>query len=428
MKADWLSVQDALRTVVDSVTPLSSETCPLESALHRVLSADLISPIDVPPWTNSAMDGFAVHGVDVVGASDRAPVDLPVSDNIAAGQFPGGPLRRGTAARVMTGAPVPDGADSVIRTEHTDGGRDLGQPGAAVRILSDQDANRNLRRKGEEYSAGSVGIEANTVLVPAAVGMAASLGHRTVPVVRRPLVALLTSGDELVDLDDFDLVLAGRKIVSSNSYLLRGMLEEAGCEVRDLGTARDSADSIRDALRSAAGCDALVTSAGISVGEHDYIKQILLEYDAEVSFWRVRMRPGSPFAFGRIAGVGQIPWFGLPGNPVSSAVTFEVFVRPALLRMGGRREVHKLIQPARLLDDHVTPDGLTQFVRVVVRQEKDGEFTARLTGPQGSGMLSSFASADGLMVIPADRPGARAGDVHPVIPLRGAFYSAFPVL
>jgi len=414
MKADWVSVDQAIHTVLWAMRELGAQPCELRAARGRVLAEDLVAPIELPRWTNSAMDGFAVYGDDVVSASEASPVELPIVEEIAAGSFPLHPLKRGTAARIMTGAPLPDGADSVVRIEHTDGGRDSGGAYPLVTIFSGLDATRNLRRKGEEIGVGSIALRAGSVMSPAALGVAASLGWADVSVYRKPRVALLTSGDELVDLDGFEEVLAGKKIVSSNTYTLTGMLEEIGCEVINLGIARDCEESLRKALAHADGCDALVTSAGISVGAHDHVKSVLLSMGAAVKFWRVLMRPGSPFAFGTIGGLGGIPWFGLPGNPVSSAVTFELFARPALLRMAGHRNVFRRVIYARLLDDYLAPNGLTQFVRVTL--DREGEVAvARLTGSQGSGILSSVAAADGLMVIGEEREGAAAGESYPVI-------------
>lgn len=415
--ADWLAIHEARARVMAAISPLAAEPCPLPESRERVLAGDLTSPIDLPPWTNSAMDGFAVHSADVIGASRNTPVDLPIAFDIAAGTFADGPLPKGAAARIMTGAPVPEGADTVIRIEHTDGGR-MDAPGVnRVRILDDRDAGRNLRYRGEELSRGSVGVPMGSVMNAASIGVAASLGFGSVPVIRRPLVALLTSGDELVELTEFEEVLSGRKIVSSNGHTLRAQLEEAGCLVRYLGIARDSPGSLRDALEGAAGADALITSAGISVGDHDHVRAVLEDLDADIRFWRVRMRPGSPFAFGRIGALGSIPWFGLPGNPVSSMVTFELFVRPALLRMSGRTAIFPRTFPVRLLDDYPAPPGLTHFPRVRLETDDAGDWQARLTGRQGSGILSSVAAAHGLLVIPADRPGGRPGETFPVIPL-----------
>jgi len=364
----------------------------------------------------------------VEGASPETPIELPVLDDIAAGSFPRGPLPRLSAARVMTGAPVPPGADSVIRVEDTDGGVDLGTPNGRVRVVDGRDAGRNLRRQGEEIARGAIALREGTALNPGALGIAASLGQASLSVHRRPLVALLTSGDELVHVERFEEVLDGRKIVSSNSYALTAALEDAGCEVRYLGIAEDTPDHLRAALEGAVGCDALITSGGISVGKHDYVREVVVGLGAAVRFWRVKMRPGSPFAFGVLDSLGGIPWFGLPGNPVSSAVTFELFCRPAFLRMAGVRQIHRQWIPARMLDPVDVVPGLTQFIRVRLEREAHGGFVARLAGAQGSAHLSSVAVADGLMIVDADLAGGDSGDIHRVIPINPGFHGATPPL
>ena len=416
-KADWLEPGEAARRVAEAVRTLDAEQVGLEDAAGRVLASDVVAPIDVPRWTNSAMDGFAVRARDVARASREAPVELPVVDDIPAGGFPRGPLPPGAAARIMTGAPVPEGADSVIRVEHTDAGSGIGTPQGSVRVYDGQDAGRNLRQRGEDIRAGTVALRAGTLLTPGAVGVAASLGFARLSIVRPPLVGLLTSGDELVEVEDFEEAAAGRRIVSSNTYTLGAQLRQAGCRVRYLGIARDTRESLREAISRAGGCDALITSAGISVGEHDHVKAVLEEYETEIHFWRVRIRPGSPFAFGTIGRLGGIPWFGLPGNPVSSMVTFELFARPALLRMAGHERLFPARLRARLLEPLRAQPGLTHFIRVRLEQDDEGEWMARPTGPQGSGILHSLAEADGLMIVAPDAPGAEAGQILPVIPL-----------
>lgn len=419
MKADWLDPRSAAALILERSPLLAAEALPLREALGRVLAEDLVAPLDLPLWANSGMDGFAVHAADVLGATRAAPVVLPVIDDIAAGHFPRAPLPRGSAARIMTGAPLPHDADSVIRIEHT-GGMERAAEGTQVRIFEALDAGRNLRRRGEDLRAGTVAIERGSVLTPAAMGVAACTGAERVQVLRRPRVALLTSGDELVELEEFDRVRAGEKIVSSNSIALAAQLEEIGCDVTYLGIAPDSREALAAAVRQTAGCDALITSGGISVGEHDHVKAVMLDLGARVHFWRVRMRPGSPFAFGTIDSLGGIPWFGLPGNPVSSMVTFELFARPALLRMSGHQRPFRATLNVRILDSFDTPPGLALFSRVELQQESDGEWSARLTGDQGSGVLSSMARADGLAVIPADRTRVESGDRLQVIPLGAA--------
>jgi molybdopterin molybdotransferase len=417
--ADWLPVAEARDRILASVPRLPPERRSLHSALGHVLAEDVGSPLDLPPWDNSAMDGFAVRAEDVRGARADAPVELPVSDDVPAGSTPGGPLAPGTAARVTTGAPVPAGADGVIRVEHTDGGRGVGSPGGRVRIDSDADAGRNIRMRGEDVRRGALVLRAGTVLRAAEIGLAASLGRSQLLVVRRPVVGIVTSGDELVEVDGFAAVLEGRRIVSSNGPALAAQLAESGMEGRLLGIAADTPASLREHLERARGCDVLLTSAGISVGEHDHVRAVLEEMAVEVDFWRVRMRPGSPLAFGRVAGLGGIPWFGLPGNPVSSMVTFELFVRPALLRMGGHRAVHLPVRDARLAGGAAPAPGLTQFLRVRLERDAEGTWLATPTGPQGSGILSSMAAADALLVVPGDAPGGGSPGPRPAIVLGG---------
>jgi molybdopterin molybdotransferase len=410
-------VAEAREIILTTVTKLPSEQRKLLSALGQVLDEDVLSPIDLPPWDNSAMDGFAVLAEDLRGAAEDTPRLLGVIEDVPAGGHPTLPLRPGEATRVMTGAPVPKGADSVVRVEHTDGGHAIGTRNAQVKILSEADAGRNIRRRGEDVRHGDRVLRAGTPLRAAELGMAASLGRSHLAVIRRPRVAILASGDELVDVDEFAEVLAGRRIVSSNSYALAAQLLESGMEPVLLGIARDDPDQLRRHLQKAEGCDAVISSAGVSVGEHDHLRDVVRSLDTRIAFWRVRMRPGSPFVFGQIGALGGIPWFGLPGNPVSTMVTFEVFVRPALLRMAGHRAVFARTVDVRFRDTYPAKAGLTHFVRVRL-DAASGE--ASLTGSQSSGVLSSMSAADALLVVPKDRPGALPGDVLPAVVLGGA--------
>ena len=419
--ADWLSVCEAREVILGSVAPLSPERRPLLDCLNGVLAEDLVSPLDLPPWDNSAMDGFAVHSGDVHGATEDQPHELAVVEDIAAGGFPTRAIAPGEAARIMTGAPVPAGADGVVRVEHTDGGSAIGTPEAKVRIFSDTDAGKNIRRRGEDLHEGVGVLGRGAVLGPAGIGVAASIGRSQLAVIRRPRVAVLASGDELVDLDGFAEVLAGRRIVSSNSYTLAAQLRSCGAEPLLLGIAADDPRELRAHLERARGCDALITSAGVSVGEHDHLREVMVrELGAEIAFWRVRMRPGSPLAFGRIAGLGGIPWFGLPGNPVSTMVTFEVFVRPALLRMAGHTALFAPTVPVSFAGDYPARPGLTHFARVRLHHRADGVITAKPTGAQGSHILTSMAAADALAVVPEEHAGARTGDLLPALRLGGA--------
>jgi molybdopterin molybdotransferase len=412
--ADWLSAGDALRAVLAGVAPLGTEERPLLDALGSVLAEDVVSPVDLPPWDNSAMDGFAVRAADVRGASAGSPRVLRVVDDVPAGHFASRPVGAGEAIRIMTGAPVPAGADGVVRVEHTDGGSGIGTAAGRVRIHSDADAGKNVRPRGEDVRAGDVVLRAGTVLRAPELAVAAAVGRARLPVVRRPVVAVLASGDELVPVEGFDEVRAGRRIVSTNSYALAAQLAECGVEARVLGIARDTPESLREHLERAAGCDALITTAGISVGEHDYVVRTLREMRTEVQFWRVRIRPGSAMAFGHVGALGGIPWFGLPGNPVSTMVTFELFVRPALLRMCGRARIHLPATDAVMRDRYSARGTMMHFPRVRLARE-DGSTSARLTGSQGSGVGTSMAAADALALVPADTDVLPGEDLRVVV-------------
>jgi molybdopterin molybdotransferase len=396
-----LSVAEAAARIVADVRPLPPERVPLLDALGRVLAAPAVAPLTLPPWDNSAMDGYAVRAADIAGASADAPVELPVRETVAAGEFPSGPIAPGEAVRIMTGAPLPDGVDTVVRVEDTDGGV------RRVVIRDARDAGKNIRARGEDLREGSVVLARGQPIGPAQIGVLASIGAAAVEVHRRPRVAILGSGDELVDLDRFHEALAGRRIVSSNSYTLHAMVRAAGAEPVNLGVARDDPADLRERLERAAGCDLLVTSAGVSVGEFDYTRDVLAALGAEMKFWRVRMRPGAPVGFGALRGA---PWVGLPGNPVSTMVTFELFVRPVVRRMLGHARIFRRPVPV-VLEERVTIGAnLTHFLRAVVSAGADGTLTARLTGPQGSGILTSMATANALLVVPPERPRCEPGE------------------
>jgi molybdopterin molybdotransferase len=417
--ADWLDAGEALRTILRGVRPLDAEQRPLLDARGSVLAEDIAAPVDLPPWDNSAMDGFAVRAEDVRGASAGSPRVLRVVDDVAAGHFPSRPVGPGEAIRIMTGAPVPEGADGVVRVEHTDGGSAIGTAEGAVAIHSDADAGKNVRPRGEDVRAGDVVLRAGDVLRAGELAVAAAFGRARLPVIRRPVVAVLASGDELVPVEEYDEVRAGRRIVSTNTYALAAQLTEIGVEARILGIARDTPESLREHLERAAGCDAVITTAGISMGEHDFVLRAMREMRTDIDFWRVRIRPGSAMAFGRVGALGGIPWFGLPGNPVSTMVTFELFVRPALLRMCGHTRIHPPTVEAVMRDSYAARGSMMHFPRVRLAREADGSISARLTGAQGSGVATSMATADGLALLPADQP-VGPGDPVRVVVLGGA--------
>lgn len=398
-----LSVAEAVARILEGIAPLEEETVTLRDALGRVLAEDVRSPITLPHWTNSAMDGYAVRGADVIGASEAAPVELPVLETVAAGAFPTLPLGAHEATRIMTGAPLPEGADTVVRVEDTDAGL------VRVRILKDRDAGKNIRLRGEDLHEGTIALPRGIPIGAAQVGILASIGQASARVHRRPRVAILGSGDELVDIDRFDEVRAGRKIVSSNSYTLDALVRTAGGEPLGFGHAADSLEAMRALLEQAVAArpDLIVTSAGVSVGEFDHTRTALEAMGAEMGFWKVRMRPGAPLGFGMIRG---IPWIGLPGNPVSAMVTFELFVRPVVRRMLGHVRLHRRPITVTLEEPVGIGARLTHFLRAIVTPRDDGMLTARLTGPQGSGILTSMSLANALIVVPEDRPQVAAGE------------------
>ncbi|MFO7259899.1 MAG: molybdopterin molybdotransferase MoeA [bacterium] len=410
-QADWLSVREALERVLGAVAPLGAERIPVAEAAGRTLAEDIVSPLDHPPWDNSAMDGYAVRAADVRGASRDAPVVLEVIESVPAGAFPGRRVGPGQAIRVMTGAPVPEGADSVVRVEDTET-----LPGAPERVavFDDRDAGRNIRRRAEDLRAGTVVLRAGRVLRPGEVGVLAAVGRSEVAVARRPRVGILSTGNELAGAEAFEDVRAGRRIADSNGYALAAAVATAGGVPVRLGIARDDEASLRAYFEAAEGLDALITSAGVSVGEHDLVRDVLTALGFELDFWRVRMRPGSPFSFGRL---GRTPVFGLPGNPVSALVTFEVFVRPALRRMAGRRDVHSRTIRVRLGERVESKAGLVHFLRARLELDGPAGYVARLTGAQGSGILSSMAEADALLVIPEDVERLAEGEDVVAIPL-----------
>lgn len=393
-----LTVDEARATVAAELEPLASEIVKLDAALHRVLARDIVSPVSLPPWDNSSMDGYAVRAEDVARASVDAPIGLPVTQTIAAGAAARHALAPGTAIRIMTGAPIPAGADTVIRVEDTDRGEER------VMIHDARDAGRNVRSRGEDLREGDVALAAGTVIGAPQLGVLASIGAREVPVHRRPLVAVLATGDELVDVDAFADVMAGRRIVSSNSYTLRAAVTVAGAEVLDLGICPDDRNALRARLEAArdARCDLMLTSGGVSVGAFDFTRDVLASLGATMHFWRVRIRPGGPLGFGRL---GATSWLGLPGNPVSALVTFELFGRPAIRRLRGERAIFP--RPITVvLDEEVTIGApLTHFLRAVVFSTAEGTLRARLTGPQGSGLLTSMARADALLIVPLEQFG-----------------------
>ncbi len=399
---------EAARLILEHLAPLPVAPRPLREVLDRVLAEDVTSPIDLPAWDNSAMDGYAARAADVENAGPQRKITLAVVEAVPAGQFPTKSIGPGQATRIFTGAPLPAGADTVVRQEDTE----PAEPGS-VRVVTGRDARKNVRHRGEDIRKGEVVLGAGTPLGPAQLGVLASIAHATPLVHDAPRVAFMGSGDEIVDLDRADDILSGRKVATSNSYTLHALIRRNGGIPVDLGLARDTKESLREHLAGARGSDLLVTTAGVSVGEHDFVREVLTELGGEIKLWRIAMRPGAPVGFGLLDGT---PWIGLPGNPVSAMVTFELFVRPAIRRLHGHRLPFRRTVPVCVGEPITLGPKLRHFLRAVVHPDgPGGALTARLTGPQGSGILTSMARANALLIVPEDRPTVAAGETLPAL-------------
>lgn len=421
--APALDYESALNAILHGASPLGSETAGIEDCAGRALAAVVVSGVALPPWRNAGMDGYAVRRDDVRGASAQAPIALRVTGTVAAGSLEWSVMTvaEGTAVRIMTGAPVPGGADAVIRVEDTDSGRDV------VQIRDDRDTGgaANIRARGEDVSEGAVVFGAGTSITPAHVGVLASVGCATMRVHRKPRVTLLSGGDELVLLDQFEDVRAGRRIVSSSSYAVPALLRELGAKVRVMPLARDTLGDVAHAIEAALddSPDVLITTGGVSVGEHDYTRHALLALGGDLGFWRARIRPGGPIGSGSIRGVR---WLGLPGNPVSSMVTAMLFAGPLLRRLSGHSAIHHATIRVRMMDDVATAAPLEHFLRVALAQASDGVIEARMTGAQGSNLLRTMALANALLQVPQDIDRVEAGIMLDAIPFPGALWCAKP--
>ena len=404
-----ISVEEALDRILSRITALGDERVSLLEALDRVLAEPVVAAREIPPWPNSSMDGYAVASADTREAGAERPAHLRLAGHVAAGHMAQRPMARGEAFRILTGAPLPDGADAVIPQE------DVTLEGETVRVPRPVPAGDYVRPRGEDIRPGDRLFEAGRALSPGDIGVLATLGWSRVRVSRRPVVGILSTGDEIVDLGS-DIGLG--QIPNSNTYSLMAQVRAAGGEPVNLGVARDRRNEIEERLRWGLGCDLLISSAGVSVGDHDFVKAALEALGAEQHLWLVNMRPGKPITFATLPSPlkGTLPVFGLPGNPVSAMVTFELFVRPALRRMGGHARLMRPTRIARALAPIANPGSRRGYLRVVL-QEADGVLGARLTGEQGSGILRSMAEADGLAVL-AGNTTVAAGETVPVILLR----------
>jgi molybdopterin molybdotransferase len=408
-----ISVEEALEKVLSYVEVLESERKPILDCLGQVLTEDVYSTIDIPPLDNSAMDGYALRAKDTRGASESSPRYLVVVGEVAAGSMPTKEVRSGTAIRIMTGAPLPAGADAVVRFEDTDEVNRKSSRGdlSQIGILCQAKKGLNVRGRGEDIARGDLILKKGKVLRPQEIGVLASLGHSTALVIRRPIVAILATGDELIGVDQ---PLAPGKIYDSNTYTIAAEVSRYGGIPKILGIGRDSVQSLTEKIDEGLDADMLITSGGVSKGDYDIVKDVLAER-GEVGFWTVCMKPGKPLAFGimkRKEGrrKRKVPHLGLPGNPVSSMITFEQFARPAILKMMGKKMLAKPTIRAIIEDDIENTDGRRLFARVSVTK-RGGQYHASITGPQGSGILTSIAKANGLAVIPESSQGVKAGDM-----------------
>ncbi len=403
-----ISVEEALTEILSHVRPLEPERVPILEALGRVLAEEIVSDIDIPPFDNSAMDGYAVRAADVAAAAPESPVRLTVVGSVAAGYVAGVGVEPGTAIRIMTGAPLPDGADAVVPLEDTgdaDRPREarLEAPSPTVEVRRAVKPRDNVRPAGEDVRRGERVLEPGRRIRPQEIGVLASLGRETVLVHRRPRVAILATGDELLEVHE---PLAPGKIRNSNEYTNAALVTRTGGIPIRLGIARDNVADLRARLRAGLerGADLFLTSGGVSVGDYDVVKDVL-GAEGQMQFWQVNMKPGKPLAFGLLP--GGIPLIGLPGNPVSAMVSFEQFARPAILKMLGHTDLDKPTVRA-VLDEPIRNSGRRGYVRVIVTR-REGRYHARTTGEQGSGVLTSMARANGLAVIPEGNYRLEAG-------------------
>ena len=413
---DMLSVEEAYERVMASFGPLEAVEAPLLECMGQTLAEDVTSPLALPPLANSGMDGYALRGTDIAGASKDSPIRLPVVGIVAAGQMPDRAVEAGTAMRIMTGAPVPAGADTVVPFEETDEvqrkreGRALDE----VAVFSEMPTGANVRPAGEDIRVGELVLEAGTVIRAAEVGVLASLGLDRARVIRRPLVSVLATGDEL---ETAGSSLAGGRIYDSNSFSVAASVVACGGAPRLLGIARDNLEDLHAKLAATAGADLVITSAGVSKGDYDIVKDVL-EQRGEMNFWSVRMRPAKPLAFGHLRGKcgKDVPLLGLPGNPVSAMVAFEMFARPAIRAMLGRPLRARPAVDGILTGPIRNYDGRRVYARVEV-ELKNGVYYATPTGPQGSNILTSMSRANGLAICPEDLPAKQAGEQVRIIML-----------
>lgn len=392
-----LRVSEALKAILEVTNTLPSEEVRLIDALERVLAEDIYADSNIPEFPNSAMDGYAVKSSDTFGASKDRPKTLKVISDLKAGSLSPDAIKDNQAIRIMTGAIMPDGADSVIIVELTEKeGMDK------VKVFKETTPGENIRRSGEDIRKGEKVIEKGTLLNSAHIGILASLGKSKIKVTRRPRVAVLATGDEVIDVDE---ELTPGKLRSSNTYTLYSQILKCGGIPKNLGIAKDRPEELERKIKEGLDCDLILTSGGVSVGDYDLVKFILAKIGTDIKFWKVAMRPGKPLVFGRL---GERFIFGLPGNPVSSMVSFEIFVRPTILKMLGQSHDTRKEVDAVLEEDIQKKKDLRYFLRAQTRWD-DGVYVTRTTGPQGSGILKSMAMANSLIILPEEEEEVAKG-------------------
>lgn len=416
--AGMMPVEEARERILAVVHRLEPEERPILDALGQTLAEDVVATFDIPPLPNTAMDGYAVVAASTAGASGDHPVELRVTGQLAAGYVFAGEVRPGTAVRIMTGAPMPAGADAIVPFEETDEhGFDVpsgaGALDTTVRVLKAASPGANIRSAGEDVHAREVVLPRDTVLGAAHIGVLASVGRTHVRVTRRPVVAILSTGDEIVPPGE---PLRPGTIYDSNTYSIASAVRAAGGVPRLLGIAHDTIDDLTPRIRAGLDADLVVTSAGVSRGDFDVVKEVLRR-EGSIGFHLVNMRPGKPLAFGVLhdpASGREVPHLGLPGNPVSSLVVFELFGRFALQKMLGRPLAERPTVTAITRDRLRMSDDRRFYARVVVQREGDG-YTCALAGSQSSGVLSALARANGLAVIPAGHADVQPGEAVEVM-------------
>jgi molybdopterin molybdotransferase len=395
--ADMLSVEEARGKILSKFAKLETEKTPILKSLGSVISEDIISNIDVPPWNNSAMDGYAVIKKDLLNASNENMVSLRIIEEIAAGEIPNKPLNKGETSRIMTGAPVPQNADAVVPFEDTNelNRKDFEKIGIKINV----DHFENIRKKSEDIKRGSIILKKGTIISSASIGLLASIGLNVVPIIRKPIVGILSTGNELIEPGQKNEI---GKIFNSNSYTITSLIESYGAEAVLQNHAEDNIQDLEKKLSNFLNVDFIVTSAGVSKGDYDVVKDVLNK-NGDINFWSVNMRPAKPLAFGIISlNNKKIPLLGLPGNPVSAMIALEKFGRYAIDKMKGKPIRHKPIIKAFLESDIINYDGRRLYARVIISRDSNSKLIAKPIRNQSSGVLTSMQEANGLAVCPSD--------------------------